>query len=129
MCFRGALVPAAATAAEIRHHLSVGLIRAVGAPAAAPTPQRQQPAATSAPEPEPEDTGVPESEDTPQASASTEQLSEERVKARKKLPADGSLPHRNAGKSVWVEAAVIRGYAYEAATAVDKAELVALLKA
>jgi hypothetical protein len=120
MCFRGALVPAAATAAEIRHHLSVGLIRAVGAAAGAPTPQRQQPAATPAPEPEPED--------TPQTSASTEQLSEERVKARKKLPADGSLPHHNASKAVWVEAAVARGYAYDAAAAADKPELVKLLK-
>lgn len=102
------MVPDGATDAEIRHHLAMGLIRPVGAaPQQEPQPARE-PAST--------------------ATAQVEVLSEERQAARAKLPEDGSLPHPNAGKPVWVEAAVDRGYSFEAANAVEKAELVALLK-
>lgn len=114
--FKGALVPAAATEREIIHHLSVGLIQPVGVPA--------QSRAAQPPAPAPESRGP-----APAVSGGGEaDLPEERQKARAKLPPDGSLPHHNAAKPVWVEAAVARGYAYEAANAVDKAELMALLK-
>lgn len=51
----------------------------------------------------------------------------ERVAAREKLPADGSLPDGRAGHPVWVEAAVRAGYAYDAASKSNKKELQDLL--
>lgn len=104
-----ALVPESATEDEIRHNLSVGIIVEVDGPDTEPEQTQSEPG-----------TGDPQTSD--------EELSEERKAAQAKLPEDGSLPHANASKAVWVEAAVKRGYSYEAASKVDKAELVALLK-
>lgn len=114
------MVPSDVPAEEIRHHLSVGLIRAVGVPAPvrAPTVPSPQPATTA-------DAPAVEVSYSPPGEP---ELPEERLAAQAKLPADGSLPHHNAAKAVWVEAAVRSGYAYDAAAAAEKPELVKLLK-
>lgn len=115
---RDGLLPDGVPDDRIQHLLSVGMIRAVGVVAHAP-------ADTGGADTDgPSVPGSPGGDTPPQP----EELSEERKAARAKLPADGSLPHHAAGKAVWVEAAVDRGYAYEAANAASKAELVELLK-
>lgn len=114
MVYRGKPVPDGATDEEIRHNLSVGLIAPLGE--AEPLPELPSPAA-DATSPTDGSGGDSVPADDP-----------ERVKAREKLPEDGSAPHVNAGEAVWVEYAVTRGYDYEAAKAAGKAELVKLLK-
>jgi hypothetical protein len=103
--YKGAMVPADAPADRIRHLLSVKLIAPVGGAAS-----------TSAP--------------TPPASANDggDGLSEERKTAQAKLPADGSMPHHNAGQPVWVEYLVTKGYDYNALKDQEKPALIDLAK-
>ena len=112
--YKGAVVPDTATAAEVRHHLSVGLI---------------EPVAGSEPEPAVSPTVVPSPDDDggqpPQDSVPADDP--ERVKAREKLPADGAAPHRNAAEATWIEYAVAKGYSYDAARQAGKQELIGLL--
>lgn len=109
LLYKGNLVPADAPPEQIRHLLSVGLIRPV-AGVSAPEPVASVGAAG-----DPAGAGEPE-------------LSEERKDARGKLKPDGSAPHANAAEAVWVEYAVAKGYDYDAAKAAGKAELIKLLK-
>lgn len=52
-----------------------------------------------------------------------------RTAAKAKLPTDGTAPHANAGKDVWVEYAVAKGMDRGEAEKADKADLIAALKA
>ncbi len=52
----------------------------------------------------------------------------ERAEARSKLPADGSPPHGNASKAVWVEFAVSKGMSREEAEKADRDDLREALK-
>lgn len=102
--YRGQPVPPGATDEEIRHNLSVGLIAPTGFVPPAPV------------EPTP---GVP-----PNVEADSVPFDDaDRVKAREKLPADGSAPHANASEAVWVEYAVSRGHSFDAARTAGKDEI------
>lgn len=108
--YQGAYLPPDTPAEERDHLLSVGLVEEVPdseAPAPTPTPAEEPPTAG---------VNVPAVDDP------------RRVKARAKLPADGSPPPPQAGEDVWVEYAVSKGYAYEAARTAGKDELINLLK-
>jgi hypothetical protein len=116
--YQGAVLPGDVPADEIRHHLAVNMIEEVGAgegPTGGPLEAVLPPSLV---QPAPAVPGVP-------ATAGVEDP--ERAKAREKLPADGSAPHRNAAEAVWVEYAVSRGHSFEDARAAGKDELVKLL--
>ncbi|RKR92787.1 hypothetical protein BDK92_7267 [Micromonospora pisi] len=132
--YRDAFVPAEAKPAEIRHLLRRGMIERVGrsappvaAPPAEAKPDEAKPdevpadAPDSAPVAEPNGTG-----DAAQQAVPFDDP--DRAAARAKLPDDGALPDGRAAHAVWIEAAVARGYAYEAAAASSKDELRDLLK-
>lgn len=112
LLYKGSSLPPDVPADQIAHLLSVGLI--------AGSEDRKT---VSGSGPSGQAGGGSPSDEQP-----SEELSEERKAAQDRLPADGSLPSQQDPKAVWVEAAVKRGYAYEAASAATKAELVALLK-
>lgn len=115
--YKGAVMPGDVPADQIKHLLSVGLIAEVsggevsGGEPSAPTPSVETPGS------EPPPTG-----------GQPEELSAERAAARAELPSDGSPPPATASKAVWVEAAVVKGYDYEAAAAETKNNLIGLLK-
>jgi hypothetical protein len=116
--YQGAILPGDVPEAEVRHHLSVNMIEEVGegeGPTGGPLEAVLPPSLV---QPAPAVPGV-----TAEAGAEDP----ERAKAREKLPADGSAPHRNAGEAVWVEYAVAQGYSFEAARDAGKEELVKLL--
>ncbi len=116
--YQGAILPGDVPADEVRHHLSVNMIEQVGAdegPTGGPLEAVLPPSLT---QPAPA---------TPGVSAEAGAEDPERAKAREKLPADGSAPHRNTAEAVWVEYAVTKGYDYDAAKAAGKDELVKLL--
>jgi len=112
LVYKGALVPESTAPETIQHLLSVGLIRQVAGPAPADDAAPTEGSAPAVVAPSPSD---------------AETLSEERLAAREKLPADGP-PHANAGEPVWIEYAVVKGYDYEAAKSAGKAELRRLLE-
>lgn len=56
------------------------------------------------------------------------EVADRRAAARAKLPVDGSAPHGNASKEVWVEYLAARGYDYGELSKQDKADLVELTK-
>lgn len=127
LVYKGTILPDGVPAARLRHLLDLNLIRDVGsnpiAPAA-PAPNVQDPnevAAAGGPTEPSETPANPTSEAKPFDDP-------ERVAAREKLPTDGSLPDGRAAHAVWVEAAVAKGYAYEAASSTEKPELIALLR-
>lgn len=112
LLYKGAVVPASATAAQIEHLLSVRLIEEIGdvAENEVTGPADGAKAAT-----------VPDSDVDPEVLA-------RRKAAADKLPADGSAPHANAGKDVWVEYAAVKGMDRAEADKADKADLIAALK-
>ncbi len=114
--YQGAILPGDVPADEIRHHLSVNMIEQVGADEGATTGPLEAVLPPSLVQPAPAVPGV-----------SAEAEDPERAKAREKLPADGSAPHRNAAEAVWVEFAVARGHSLADARAAGKDELVKLL--
>lgn len=75
------------------------------------------------PEADPGDTNV----DTSKAKADAE-LADKRAAAKAKLPADGSAPHGNASKDVWVEYLAGKGYLYDELVKQEPADLKALAK-
>jgi hypothetical protein len=115
--YQGAILPGDVPADEVRHHLSVNMIEEVGAdegPTGGPLEAVLPPSLV---QPAPAVPGV----------AAVADDDPERAKAREKLPADGSAPHRNASEAVWVEYAVKRGHSLADARAAGKEELVKLL--
>lgn len=115
------LVPG--NAPEVPHLLSVGLIAPVGV---VEPPQPAEPVAE--PSADSQNPPVGESQSPTGAAGVDAEAEKARAEARSKLPDDGSLPDGRAGHAVWVEAAVARGYAYEAAVKEDKKGLMDLLK-
>lgn len=117
--YQGAILPGDVPAEEIRHHLSVGMIEQVGddegpvgEPLLAPPPPGTVPTGFPA-----GTAGDPANGTPPAAVTGGDSVAyddPERVKAREKLPPDGSAPHPNAGEAVWVEYAVAKGYSFEA---------------
>jgi hypothetical protein len=75
------------------------------------------------PETDPGDTNV----DASKAKADAE-VADKRAAAKAKLPSDGSAPHGNASKDVWVEYLAGRGYDYDELVKQDKSDLVELAK-
>lgn len=114
MLFKGNPLPADTPEKEIRHLLSVKLIAQTGGGVVQAEPSRVSETDDSGGQPPAGQDSVPV--DDP-----------ERVKAREKLPADGSQPDKRAGEAVWVEYAVAKGYSYDAARQAGKQELIGLL--
>jgi hypothetical protein len=106
-----AILPPGVPEREIRHLLSVKLIRQVGGPPQS-TPDMEEPAEESV--------GTAAQATDPEVEAA-------RAQARAKLPADGSAPDGRAAQTVWVEHAVAKGYAYDAVKGLGKDELRDLL--
>ncbi|MFY1686488.1 hypothetical protein [Plantactinospora sp. WMMB782] len=138
LLYKGSLLPDDVSPEQIRHLLSVKLIAPFGGVggsdlpgAALPPPIAGQESADDA------DTDGGNTDDNggggPQGGGGTEGSETpfddpDRTAARSKLPTDGSLPDGRAAHAVWVEAAVARGYAYEAARGTAKPELMDLLR-
>lgn len=122
LVYKGTVLPDGVPQDRIRHLLSVNLIRRVEQESDLIAPAAPAPAAPTA-----TDDGTGDGGETP-SPAETSYDDPERVAAREKLPADGSLPDGRAALAVWVEAAVARGYAYEAAKGTGKPELIDLLR-
>lgn len=126
----GALLPEGVPAEQIKHLLSVKLIKKVGTdgpevPGAAVPETGVVPSPVAPVLPAPASAGDGD-EQRPAGGKAFDDP--ERVAAREKLPTNGELPDGRAAHAVWVEAAVARGYLYEAAAATEKAELVKLLR-
>lgn len=121
---KGALLPADVPRDRIDHLLSVALIEQVGAAGPA-IPGAAVPAVTAQPSP----SEVPDLGGAAGDPPTTTPFNDpERVAARAKVPADGSLPHHNAGQPVWVEFLAAKGYDYDALKGQDKPDLVELAK-
>lgn len=122
LLYKGNLLPDDVPVKQIRHLLSVKLIAPFGdadlPDAVVPDDVEQPPTSDGGGE-------RAEGSESPQDSVPFD--APERVAAREKLPADGSLPDGRAGHPVWVEAAVRAGYAYDAASKSNKKELQDLL--
>lgn len=109
--YKGAVLPRGVPQDRIRHLLNVGSIERISGsvdPVGFHDGGPSDPPATEAEEAPAEDP--------------------ERVAARAKLPADGSLPHHAAGQPVWVEWHVAQGGSYEDLKGQDKPTLVELAK-
>lgn len=111
LLYRPSPIPPGVPQERIDHLLSVGLIAKIGS---GETIEYPAPLAPDAPP------------------AEVDELDPEVLKARDaaqaKLPTDGSAPHANAGKDVWVEYAVAKGMDRTEADKADKADLIAALK-
>jgi hypothetical protein len=134
LLYKGSIVPESATAAEIKHLLSLNLISAVGgeplgthevgavAGGEVRTGLDGNPVQSKEP-------GVGEPlTDNEQKSAA--ELEQKRAAARAKLPEDGSEPDGRAGQAVWVEYLLAKhpDRQYADLKDVDKSELQALAK-
>lgn len=115
---RRGILPPGVPQEKINHLLSLGMIRKVGPAVSAPPAPAPAPAVKVEEEPPPE---APPTDSVPYDHP-------DRVAAREKLPAGGSLPDGRAAHAVWVEAAVRAGYAYDAARQATKQELQELLR-
>jgi hypothetical protein len=122
MLYRGAMLPGDVKAAQIAHLLDVNLIAkvpsaatgGVDATGAAVHGEGKQAVQTAT-------GGAPGSTEDTEAAG-------KRAAAKAKLPTDGSAPDGRAGQDVWVEHAVVKGYSYDEASKLTKADLVELLK-
>lgn len=121
---RGALLPADVPQDRIDHLLSVKLIAAVGE-AGPELPGAAVPAVSA--QPSPTVGGEPATSDEAPA-VSTPYDDPDRVAARAKLPADGSMPDGRNAQAVWVEWLVTKGYDYDALKGQEKPDLVELAK-
>jgi hypothetical protein len=123
LLYKGAPIPDDIDPDRLEHLLSSGLAAEIGDVPLAPNAAVEQDGQVGIPPLAPADSppGEVASEADPQVEA-------EREAARAKLPADGSAPHANAGKPVWVEHAVRSGTDRTEAEKADKADLIAALK-
>jgi hypothetical protein len=112
LLYKGATVPDSATPQQIEHLLSVKLIAEVN-----DVPANEVTGDGS----DAKNPVVPDADVDPDVLA-------RRQAAAAKLASDGSAPHSNAGKDVWVEYAVVKGMDRAEAEKADKADLIAALK-
>ncbi len=112
LLYQGATLPDSATKEQVEHLLSVKLIAEVG-----DVPANE----VTGPGDGAKDAIVPDTDVEPEVLA-------RRQAAAAKLASDGSAPHQNAGKDVWVEYAVVKGMDRVEAEKADKADLIAALK-
>lgn len=136
LLLKGAIVPA--DAPQLKHLLEIGSVVEVGAdetggvdaagiPSGAYTADVPSGLTTTPVEKSPEQVQA-DAESTAKSKADTE-VAERRTAAKAKLPADGSAPHGNAAKDVWVEYLAAKGYDYDELVKQDnKADLVDLAK-
>jgi hypothetical protein len=123
LLYKGAPIPDDIDPDRLEHLLASGLVAEVGEVPLAPNAAVEQDGQVGIPPSAP--AGTPQAEATPDVDP---EIEAEREAARAKLPADGSAPHANAGKPVWVEHAVRSGMDRAEAEKVDKADLIAALK-
>lgn len=127
LLYKGAFVPEDATDERIEHLLSAGLIAEVGEVPLAPNASVEQ---TQAPAGDGVHPVVTEA-DRQMQRAKTDAAADveaKRAAAKAKLPDDGSPPHGNASKDVWVEYAVTQGMDRAAAESADLKDLRDALK-
>lgn len=132
---KGALVPA--DAPELERLLDLGYVAEVGGdetggvdaagiPAGAYTADVPV-AVTTTPVDRSQEQVKADVESAEKAKADAE-VADRRAAAKAKLPADGSAPHGNASKDVWVEYLAVRGYDYAELVKQEPADLKALAK-
>ncbi len=124
LLYRGAFLPDGVSDERVQHLIGSGLVAEVGDTPIAPNASEPQDPAVgirAAHAALGGNTGEQDTDVDPEVLA-------KRKAAADKLPADGSAPHANAGKDVWVEFAVAKGMDRGEAEKVDKSELTAALK-
>lgn len=124
--FKGQLLPEDTPGQEIRHLLSVNLIKPVGAPATPTVSASAAQPVTDTPVGQPTLTEAEITATAPANPATDTEVEAKRAAARAKLPTDGSRPDGRAAQAVWVEYLVTKGYSYDAVVNEPKATLMEL---
>jgi hypothetical protein len=135
LLLKGAIVPA--DAPELARLLDLGYVAKVGGDETGGVDAAGIPAGaydadvpvavTTTPVEKSEEQRKADAESAEKAKADAE-VADRRAAAKAKLPADGSAPHGNAAKEVWVEYLAANGYDYAELIKQDKADLVGLAK-